>query len=276
VTGRLLKVEAAGNDFLLGVGSWAGRLADEAELTVRLCDRRRGIGADGVLAVERTAASRARLRYRNADGSAARFCGNGSRCAARAAVELLGLPRRLILDTDWVAIPAEVDGATVTLELPPQPAPARAVELALAGRRWSGWWLEVGVPHLVLPVDDLAAVDPARAAPPLRRHPELGPDGANVDFVARLAPGEIGLRTYERGVEAEVLCCGSGVVAAALVEMACGDARRVIVLPRSGDELVVEVTRDPLADPVRFTGPTRFVAEIEPTAELLKELDVED
>lgn len=268
MTDRLLKVEASGNDFLLGVGSWAVRLAEEPTLALRMCDRRRGIGADGVLAVDVVAPDRARLRYRNADGSPARFCGNGSRCAARAAVELLGLPRRLILDTDWVPIPAEVDGSVVTLELPPQPTPAQAVDLDAAGRGWSGWWLEVGVPHLVLPVADLVGVDVANLAPTLRRLPELGPDGANVSFVGRGPAGSIAIRTFERGIEGETLCCGSGVVAAALVEMASGRIRRVVVRPRSGDELVVEATGDPLADHIRFTGPTRFVAEIEPLDEL--------
>lgn len=269
MSGRLLKVEASGNDFLLGVGHWAERLGGEPALVVRLCDRRRGIGADGVLAVDRVAPERARLRYRNADGSTAQFCGNGSRCAARAAVELLGLPQRLVLDTGWVPIAAEVDGPSVSLELPPQVTPARPVELMAAGRRWSGWRLDVGVPHLVVPVDDLPEVDLDQIAPPLRRHPDLGPEGVNVDLVAPGPSGSIAIRTYERGVEGETLCCGSGVVASALVEMAAGNARSVVVRPRSGDEIVVEASGDLLADPIRFTGPTRFVAEIELTSEFL-------
>ena len=81
MSGGLYKVEASGNDFVLGVGGWSPRLAAEPELAVRLCDRRRGIGADGVLAVEAAGPDRVRLRYRNADGSPARFCGNGTRCA---------------------------------------------------------------------------------------------------------------------------------------------------------------------------------------------------
>jgi len=275
VTGRLLKVEASGNAFLLGVGDWAGRLSSGPIVAAKLCDRRRGIGADGVLAVEVVASDRARLRYRNADGSPARFCANGSRCAARAAVELLGLPSDLTLDTDWAPIRAEVDGSSVTLELPALEAPAQPVELAAAGVRWRGFRLAVGVPHLVLAVDDLDSVDLGRVAPPLRRHPDLGPDGANVDFVAPDASGSIAVRTFERGVEGETLCCGSGVVAAALVEMASRDARRVVVRPRSGDQLTVEVTGDPLTNPIRLTGPTRFVAELEPTTELLNELNVD-
>jgi diaminopimelate epimerase len=269
VSGRLLKVEASGNDFLLGVGAWARRLAEEPALVARLCERRRGVGADGVLAVTAVGADRARLQYRNADGSHALFCGNGTRCAARAAVELLGLPPRLTVETDWVALPAEVAGALVTLELPPPARPARAVELEAAGRRWRGWLLEVGVPHLVLPVDDLEGLEPATVAPPLRRHPELGPDGANVNFTAPGAAGEIALRTFERGIEGETLCCGSGVVAAARVAMAAGAPRRLAMRPRSGDVLTVEALGDPAESALRFTGATRVVAELAPTAELL-------
>jgi diaminopimelate epimerase len=269
VSGRLYKVEASGNDFVLGVGDWAQRLAAEPDLARRLCDRRRGIGADGVLAVEAAGPARARLRYRNADGSPALFCGNGTRCAARAAVELLGLPRRLTVATDWVELPAEVDGPLVTLVLPPPPRPARAVALLVTGRSWRGWLVEVGVPHVVLPVDELDALDLAQVGPPLRRHPELGPEGANVNFVAPGGEGEIALRTFERGVEAETLCCGSGVVAAALVAMAQGAPNRLVLRPRSGDRLTVEALGDPGAGPLRFSGATRLVAELVPTSELL-------
>ncbi len=115
---RLLKVEGAGNDFLLGIGDWARRLADEPDLVARLCDRRRGLGADGVLALSQESSSRVRLIYRNTDGSPSPFCGNGTRCAARVAVELLGLASPLVVETDWAAIPAEVVGPLVTLELP--------------------------------------------------------------------------------------------------------------------------------------------------------------
>jgi diaminopimelate epimerase len=265
-----MKVEASGNDFVLGVGGWAQRLAAGPDLARRLCDRRRGIGADGVLAVEAAGPARARLRYRNADGSRALFCGNGTRCAARAAVELLGLPPQLAIATDWTELPAEVAGPLVTLKLPLPPQPPHPLELEAAGRRWSGWLLEVGVPHLVLPVDELEALDLARVGPPLRRHPELGPEGANVHFVDPGGTGEIALRSFERGVEAETLCCGSGVVAAALVAMAQGAPHQLVLRPRSGDRLVVEAPGGPGAGPLRFSGATRFVAELVPSAELLE------
>jgi len=270
VTGVLLKVEGAGNDFVLGSGGWASRLVGDTDLVARLCHRRTGLGADGVLAVHVVATDRVRLIYRNADGSLARFCGNGTRCAARVAVERLGVKERLVVETDWATIPAEVVGSAVCLELPPVAGPPVTVALDAGGRVWNGTLLEIGVPHLVVEVGDLESIDPARLGPPLRRHGALGPEGANVNFVVRTGEGDVGLRTFERGVEGETLCCGSGVVAAAVWEMATGGQRRVLVRPRSGDELTVEALGEPLSGALQLTGPTRIIADIKPTDEILR------
>ncbi len=258
---HLVKVEGAGNDFLLGTGAWAQRLCEEASLAIQLCDRRRGVGADGTLAVFVEGNSTIRLVHRNADGSASAFCANGTRCAARAAVELLGLPRNLLVSTGWVEIPAVVRGAEVSLELPPPTAP---VDRTLGTDRgvWHGRQLELGTPHLVVPVDDVDTVAVEAVAPALRRHPELGPDGANVHFVTRDSD-PLRIRSFERGVEAETLCCGSGVVVSALLALEGGNADAIVVEPLSGDRLTVEALGQPPASPSRLTGPARLVAEIE-------------
>jgi diaminopimelate epimerase len=258
----LVKVEGAGNDFVLGTGLWAHRLADDGELVTRLCDRHRGIGADGALALVADHPDRIVLVHRNADGSRSTFCANGTRCAARAAVALLRAPTELTVVTDWAAIPATVGPTAVSLELPP-PGPFRPIRLAGPDRTWSGWRLEVGVPHLVLPVTGLATLDAASLAGPLRRHPELGDAGANVHLIEATDEG-LGIRSMERGVATEVLCCGSGVVAAALVTMAGSPTRSLTVVPRSGDRLTVEALGDAPAASVRLTGPARLVAAIEP------------
>ncbi len=271
MTSLLLKVEGAGNDFLIGTGAWADRLSHDQGLVVRLCRRRRGIGADGALAIRATGNDRMSLVYYNADGSPASFCGNGTRCAARAGVELLGLPGRLVVETQWTTIPAEVDGPMVRLELPAIQAPPREVEISVAGRNRPGWWLDVGVPHLVVPMDDVEALQVESAAPPLRRHEIFGPAGVNVNFTAPGENGELVLRTYERGVERETLCCGSGVVAAASVAMVAGGSGSMTVRARSGDPLVVEAPDGPLLGPVYLTGPTRFIARVEPTQDCFTE-----
>ena len=119
-TGALWKMEGAGNDFLLGAGRWAERLAEDEALVADLCRRHRGIGADGVLALFPESGRGLRLVYRNADGSRAAFCANGTRCAALAAVRFLGFPPDLILVTDRMEVRARVwegDGR-VRLDLP--------------------------------------------------------------------------------------------------------------------------------------------------------------
>ncbi len=270
MSGRLLKVEGAGNDFLLGTGRWAERLAADADLVRRLCRRQQGVGADGALALFRTGRSEVRVDYCNADGTRAAFCANGTRCAARGAVELLGLPSKLVVHTGWGPIPARVAGMQVGLELPSTDEPPRPLLLATGGRRWHLWWWRVGVPHLVVPVEEeLAELDLARWAPPLRHHPELAPEGANVNFVAASAPGHLAIRSWERGVEGETLSCGSGVVAAALVWMAEHGGRSLTCATRSGDLLEVEAVGELPVGGARLSGPARFVAAVEPAAELL-------
>lgn len=259
---HLVKVEGAGNDFLLGSGAWAQRLCDDASLVIRLCDRHRGVGADGVLAVFGEGPNAIRLVHRNADGSPSAFCANGTRCAARAAVELLGLPRSLLISTGWVEIPAVVRGTVVSLELPPPSAPVDLVLETDHGRR-PGTKLGVGVPHFVTLVADLDSPIIEASGPLLRRHPDLGSEGANIHFVQTRDNGSLGIRSFERGVETEVLCCGSGVVAAALVHLGQTGDRSLTVVPGSGDRLVVESLGPAPKAPSRLTGPARLVAEIE-------------
>jgi diaminopimelate epimerase len=268
----LFKLEGSGNDFLLGVGAWARRLDAEPELARRLCDRRRGIGADGTLALEVIGDGRVRLGYRNADGSEGAFCGNGTRCAARAAVEILGCGKSPVVETDWADIPAEVDGKQVSLELPPPESGPRYPEIDGGEVARGPCLLKIGVPHLVVASHELCDLDLETVATPLRSHPTLGPEGANVDFYAISDDGTVRVRTWERGVEGETLSCGSGVVAVALVVMANNAVNRVEVAPLSGDRLVVEALGEPPVCATRLSGPTRFVAAIDPSEELLRDL----
>ncbi len=252
-------MEGAGNDFLVGVGSWSDRLASDPAQVMRLCRRRRGIGADGALALEVEGEVRIRLHYRNADGSRAGFCANGTRCAALAAVKLLGMPEEMVIITDWAEIPARVHGGQVELRLP-TPDQAEEISIDAAGRKWTGIVIEVGVPHLVIAVDEEAGSYFSEAAPVLRWHPALGPDGANVSFVNRCSDHAIGIRTFERGVEGETLSCGSAMVAAGVIEMANRDVDSIRVRPASGDVLHVE----DLGTGFGLTGPARFIAEVRP------------
>lgn len=270
VTSRLFKVEGAGNDFVLGIGQWAARLESSPEIVRRLCDRRRGIGADGVLALTVETEQSIRLVYRNADGGDAAFCANGTRCAARVVAERFGFGPQMVIDTGWGAIPAAVEGVMVALDLPSPSTPATQAEIRTHDSAVVPWLLEVGVPHLVVGVDGLDEVDLHSVAPPLRHHASLAPAGANVNFWEADSDGVVCVRSWERGIEGETLSCGSGLVAVALIVMAERGERQIEVRPRSGDILTVEALGDPPVCPTRFTGPARIVATVDPSDDLLR------
>lgn len=263
---RFAKMSGAGNDFLVFDGTFPVG-PREAETIRSLCRRGTGVGADGVLFV-RADGPRVVLDYYNADGGPARFCANGTRCAARFAVRTGRSPAELTVVTGWGAIPAHVrpDGH-VTLTLPEPVAPGEEIETFDGGRQLepTAVAVAVGVPHLVVFTAEgceVETVDVAELAPPLRRHRAL-PDGANVNFVSRRGPSRLSVRSYERGVEAETLSCGSGVVASAVVSALRGaDTPPISVATRSGAALVVDFAVDGrLARHVTLTGDARLVFE---------------
>jgi len=265
----LLKAEGSGNDFIIGWDHWAARLADEPDLVERLCRRHRGIGADGVLALFPEPVDRLRVIYRNRDGSRALFCANGARCAARVGNELLGLDQALVLQTDWAPIPARVTADGVSIDLPQPDRQPRPTTLELDGTSWRGHLLEVGVPHFIVKLGDgLDAIDLNTLGRGLAHHADLGPGAANISFVEMHDADRAHIRSFELGVEAETLSCGSGVVAAALTILAEGGLRHLELLTASGDTLMVEALSEPPTCRSRLTGPARLVAHLEPTAEL--------
>jgi diaminopimelate epimerase len=207
--------------------------------------------------------------YINADGSEGRFCGNGTRCAARAAVDLLGCAPQLDIVTGWAVIPAEVRDTEVSLVLPPIKDPPQSTGIESRVAVGEVQRLAVGVPHLVARVAGLADIDLEVDAAPLRSHRAAGAEGANVNLYEIDDEGGVAIRTWERGVEAETLSCGSGMVAVALVVMAERGVARVIMSPASGDRLTVEALGEPPQCATRLTGPTRIVAEIELSEDFL-------
>jgi diaminopimelate epimerase len=261
-----------GNDFLVFEADGRALSDEDRRRVALLCRRGLSVGADGALFLSGGAESRVHLDYFNADGGLASFCANGTRCAARYAVT-----RRLVagntpvLETGWAAIAARVDGDAVSLALPPLPKPGDALTIPGSedGLPSTGTPMHVGVPHVVVFVDgDLEALDVARLGPPLRRLRPM-PQGANVNFVRVVGPNRIAVRTFERGVEAETLACGSGVVASAVVAARQGKVHApVLCETKSGSVFTVAFSGDAdvITDAV-LTGDAREIF----TAELTKE-----
>jgi len=245
---RFVKMHGAGNDFVVVDRRATPALADDrgdVEAFVRAaCDRRRGIGADGVLfldAAGEAAGLDFRMRYFNRDGGRADLCGNGGRCLAAFAVALgMGRDGRLVFASDAGRHEARVRDGRVELVLGDVDAPVLDRALATNAGTVRAASLMVGVPHLVIEVPDVDGVDLATFAPPLRAHPALGPAGANVDVASVLGKSRLRLRTFERGVEGETLACGTGAAATAIALVAAGRVSAPVALEvASGDVLEV-------------------------------------
>ena len=240
------KMTGSGNDFVMLDGRSSPAERWTAALVTALCDRRNGVGADGMVVLTPAGGNAVRMTFWNSDGSRAAMCGNAALCSARLSVALgLVPPGQLCLLTDAGTVEARADGQQERAEIrmPDFDLPTEVPGLGPAqGEIWMAAAV-VGVPHLVVRVPDIEAVDVMGRGRQLRFDPRLGSAGANVNFVAPGATLEEPwlIRTYERGVEGETLACGTGTVAAALALADRGEARLPIRFrSRGGPELVVK------------------------------------
>ena len=258
---RFTKMNGAGNDFVM-IDNRAGDLRLSAEQISRLCDRNRGVGADGVLVLERpTNGADFRMRYYNADGGEVEMCGNGARCFARYASRVAGPVDKLSFETPAGVIGADLQGEHVRLQMSEPKDLRLGIKIPLSDQTVSGHFVNSGVPHVVIPVNDLENVEVCDIGSAIRHHELFSPSGTNVNFLKRRGDRQISIRTYERGVENETLACGTGVVASALVFSAVEKVGGPIgVLVRGGNELKVGFEKDGgQFKNVTLTGPADFV-----------------
>jgi diaminopimelate epimerase len=260
---RFTKMNGAGNDFVV-IDNRSRQFSLDVKIIARLCDRHRGVGADGMLAVE-PAEGQAdfRMRYYNADGGEAEMCGNGARCFARYSARLMPeKPASLSFETQAGVIVAKLEGDLVSLDMG-RPTDHRAPQVfELGGTSHEIHFLNTGVPHAVVFVSDVEKVDVQNLGRTIRRHEAFVPKGTNANFAQALDQNHLVLRTYERGVEGETLACGTGVCATALLHaLATGAASPVHVTVRGGDTMRVDFTKDAdgLFTSAKLTGPADFV-----------------
>ncbi len=258
------KMNGAGNDFVMLDNRDASLALTHAQIA-RLCDRHRGIGADGLLLVESPqSGADFRMRYYNADGGEAEMCGNGARCFARFARKVSGHTGETIaFETLAGVIGARCLGDGVQIEMSAPHSYAVATTLDAGGEELTVHSVNTGVPHAVIFVDDLESVEVSRLGAAIRYHPHFSPKGTNVNFVNVRAPGEIAIRTYERGVEGETLACGTGVVACALIHhLETGASAPIRIQVRGGETLLVGFETGATAGDftnVTLSGPADFV-----------------
>src|SRR6476469_5476897 len=258
---RFTKMNGAGNDFIL-FDNRTGSIDLDRSQIAQLCDRHRGIGADGILLLEQpTNRADFRMRYFNADGGEAEMCGNGARCFARFAYKVGGKKEKISFETPAGVISAELKGDLVTLRMT-EPTDLRLnVDLPMADENKTVHFVNSGVPHVVIAVEKIDDANVRRDGAAIRHHKMFSPNGANVNFIEKRGSNKIAIRTYERGVEDETLACGTGIVASALIFAASEKSSSPIkVLARGDDELQVGFEKvEGTFRNVTLTGPAEFV-----------------
>lgn len=216
------KMNGAGNDFIVVDNRDLSLQLDEDTIAA-LCDRHRGVGADGLLAVEPAEhGADYKFRYYNADGGEAEMCGNGARCFGRFTAHLEEETKEVVtFETMAGTLSAHMVEENVRIAMSNPHDLRLNADLAIEGLAGSIHFLNTGVPHVVVFVDDLEGVDVLKYGTILRYHEAFAPAGTNANFAKVLGPQHIAIRTYERGVEDETLACGTGMTACALVHHCC-------------------------------------------------------
>jgi diaminopimelate epimerase len=208
-----VKYHGAGNDFVLMDLCRSTLHVDFAALARSICDRRFGIGADGLLLLFPSTVADFKMRIFNPDGTEPAMCGNGLRCLAHYVLKSRNIFSEVSVETRCGVFRCRgwEDQIAVRMGWPTK------LFWSLPLEKYTVYVVDTGVPHAVIFVDRLDAVDVAAEGRFLRFHPRFSPEGANVNFVTVLQGDKLSLRTYERGVEGETLACGTGAAAAAFV-----------------------------------------------------------
>lgn len=261
------KMSGAGNDFVL-IQDNDYPAEQLSAMAMNLCRRRLSVGADGLLAVCRLENGNIRMRYFNPDGTEA-FCGNGSRCSLFWAYRQGLCGGNAVLEAMPGRLNAEISGdrntqcGSVKMAMPDVPA-ARIMDLPLLdGSNAKAVSLNTGVPHCVILLEphklpDFDVRNEGRAI----RYNKLFPEGTNADFIAVGKNGIVSVRTYERGVEAETLACGTGITASAIAAgILCGSPAPVSLVSRSGENFIIWHTlqKDNSAKEIYMQGPAEEV-----------------
>lgn len=264
---KFWKMHGARNDFVLVDNRRVRFPADDRGFIAHLAARHSGIGSEGVILIEKSKTSDFRMRFFNPDGGGAEMCGNGARCAAQLAFEQGLAEKTMTIETGAGQIRAQVMQKGVRLWMTPPHGWKLDGSLELAGRHLTYGSVNTGVPHVVMRTGELRDVDVQGVGSAVRRHRQFAPDGTNVNFMQILPDGSLAVRTYERGVEAETLACGTGVTACGLIAAKNGWVTLPVdVHTASGDVLTVNgrLTEGGAGD-VTLTGPVEhvFKGEIE-------------
>lgn len=249
---KFTKMHGAGNDFILVDDRDANFPVHDHRRIAMMATRRVGVGCEGVIILQKSLVCDFKMMFFNPDGTEAELCGNGARCIAAFAVEIGAVRgRKMRFETAAGEIEAEVVADNLVKIVMPAPV------------GFSDDFVVVGVPHKIVPVENLAAVDVEKDGREIRMSEAFAPAGTNVDFVKYKKPNVVHIRTYERGVESETGACGTGSVSAAVIGVKdYGLDFPVCVKTLHGYNLVVDgVFNGETFSSVTLTGPVKKVFE---------------
>lgn len=264
-----IKMSGAGNDFIIIDKAKNSPFALSSEAIIKLCDRRNGIGADGVIEISQSDRHDFEMDYYNSDGSIGTLCGNGSRCAIWYAHTQKYCSKDVsFLSKEIVYGGVIIDSELVKFYLKPPQSIRRQLKLALESGVIEADFIDTGSPHIVIDVNknsnffktELNKIDVARIGKEIRYHKEIAPEGANVNFI-NIFDNRIFIRTYERGVEEETLACGTGSVAAAIISFLNQEIKPPIdLITKSNENLKVDfISLNNSINEVSLTGPAKIV-----------------
>ncbi len=243
------KISAAGNDFILIDNRKNVLPADISALAAKMCNRKFAVGADGLIALENSASADFRMKFFNSDGSPAEMCGNGARSLARFAHRIGAAGKKMSFETDAGLVSAEILKEDVRIQLSTPKDIRLDFVLKVEKMEFNASFINTGVPHTVIYVNDIEKADVVNIGRAVRYHKEFSPAGTNVNFVQVKDRQTLLVRTYERGVEDETLACGTGVTASAVVS----GIKKLVATPvncvtRGGYKLIVNFTLNDTAD----------------------------
>jgi diaminopimelate epimerase len=252
------KYEGAGNDFILIDDRTLSFPIKDKELVRRLCHRQKGIGADGLLLLQPSLKADFRMHIFNSDGSEPAMCGNGLRCFLHFIHALGCIQPSYKIETDAGLYEGKVAKERVALLMGIPHIMHWKLQLSLAREKRELYVLNTGVPHAVIFVPDVNAIDVECEGREIRHHPLFKPEGVNVDFASLISEETIAVRTYERGVENETLACGTGAAAVGFVASEHFHLKHgVTIVTRSLDRLKIDQVRE--TREIRMEGPATFV-----------------
>ena len=255
------KYSGCGNDFVL-IDNRDNFFPQKNDRLIRkLCDRQHGIGADGVILLEQSEMGDFRMRIFNSDGSEAEMCGNGLRCLGRYLDDLSIQGKNFKIEVMGRLFPLAILPKNIQINMGPPKIAIYNQTLSIDSNSFSFDFFNTGVPHVVIFVDNLEVIDLNGIAPKIRHHERFAPQGTNVNFVSIKAERVLSIRTFERGVEQETLACGTGSTAAAIsANKRYGYKNPIIVIPRSGEEIVfnLQSTQGEVED-IIMEGPAKFL-----------------